>query len=161
MDSIRYLLTIPNSLEDNIRIPSGMTSSEAPESNEISPGNYLRDVLGFDLFGNNPYGKLGDADLSIKFDDKYKANPKYTRGDSGLINTGPLGLLFENNRQANPIDASWIANYHLQLQNPLLPFIAVGLFLSPVITIPTILAQDSLQRAMDWYTKTFGIETAS
>jgi hypothetical protein len=160
MDSIRYLLTIRNRLEDNVRSPSGKSSSEASE--EVNPVNddfnYLRDVMGFDLFGSGR--KLGDADLSVKFNEKYKANPKYTRGDSGLVNTGFTGLLFESNRPANVIDASWINNYNLQL-NPLLPFIAVTLFLSPVITIPTIFAQDSLQRTMDWYSKTFGIGTAS
>ena len=160
MDSIRYLLTIRNRLEDNVRSPSGKSSSEASE--EVNPVNddfnYLRDVMGFDLFGSGR--KLGDADLSVKFNEKYKANPKYTRGDSGLVNTGFTGLLFEDNRPANVIDGSWIYNYNLEL-NPLLPFVAVSLFLSPVITIPTIFAEESLQRTMDWYSRTFGIETAS
>lgn len=161
MNSIRYLLNVRNRLEDNVRSPRGKTPGASGSSEEISPGDYLRDVLGFNLFGKRR--DMRNADLSVKFDDKYKPfeGKKYERQTkSNLVNTGSMGLFFEDNRSPNTIDASWINNYDMSLENPLLPFVAVGLFLSPVITIPTIFAEDSLERVIDWYSKTFEIETA-
>jgi len=105
--SFLYLVRIFDRLEDNVRAPNSVKAqNEQPSSgtSSTSKGNYLRDVLGFDLFGSGR--KLGDADLSVKFNVdaiNFKGRKYERTTKSNHVNTGPTGLLFENTRPPNVI----------------------------------------------------------
>ena len=154
MYAVTYLLNVKNSLEENIRRGSG--------NNEVISDSVVQSI-------EEP---TDEPTISLPSIPPLPSLPTIPMMDFEPIteSKGRRGSKTEpKRRRGGPFDGPY------DFQVPTLPdppkpeqdadlwtaAVSAGLLLSPVITIPTIFAQDSLQRTIDWYSLTFGIDTAS
>ena len=144
-------MNIKNSLEENIRRGSG--NVEIISDSLVASPDEVVDGQMFQLPSIPALPKLPDIPR-IEVEEKIgrrsiEPNPKRRRG--GPFD-GPYD--FQVPTLPDPPKPEQEADLWTAV-------VAAGLFLSPVITIPSFIAENTIKRAMDWYSLTFGIDTAS